>query len=86
MSGISKVSGLPQMKFAWLAVNGPEEMKREALTRLEMIADTYLSLNAPIQLASPVLLQQRGPFQQQLMDRVRKNLAHLDIELAQAKR
>ena len=86
MSGISKVSGLPQMKFAWLAVNGPGEMKREALTRLEMIADTYLSLNAPIQLASPVLLQQRGPFQQQLMDRVRKNLAHLDIQLVEEKK
>jgi alanine-synthesizing transaminase len=86
MSGISKVSGLPQMKFAWLAVSGPEEMKREALTRLEMIADTYLSLNAPIQLASPVLLQQRGSFQQQLMDRVRKNLAHLDIQLAKEKK
>ncbi len=51
MSGISKVSGLPQMKFAWLAVSGPDEMKGEALARLEMIADTYLSLNAPIQLA-----------------------------------
>ena len=86
MSGISKVSGLPQMKFAWLAVSGPDEMKREALARLEMIADTYLSLNAPIQLASPILLQQRSGFQQQLMDRVRKNLAHLDIELAQAEK
>jgi alanine-synthesizing transaminase len=86
MSGISKVSGLPQMKFAWLAVSGPEEMKREALSRLEMIADTYLSLNAPIQLASPVLLQQRGPFQQQLMDCVRKNLAYLDIQLAKEKK
>ncbi|HLK54397.1 MAG TPA: pyridoxal phosphate-dependent aminotransferase, partial [Candidatus Angelobacter sp.] len=86
MSGISKVSGLPQMKFAWLAVSGPDEVKREALARLEMIADTYLSLNAPIQLASPVLLQQRSGFQQQLMDRVRNNLAHLDIELTQAKK
>ena len=86
MSGISKVSGLPQMKFAWLAVSGPDKVKREALARLEMIADTYLSLNAPIQLASPVLLQQRSGFQAQLMDRVRKNLAYLDIELAQAKK
>jgi aspartate/methionine/tyrosine aminotransferase len=85
MSGISKISGLPQMKFAWLAANGPEELKREALARLEMIADTYLSLNAPIQLAAPVLLQQHSVFQQQLMDRVRKNLAHLDAQLAQEK-
>ncbi len=53
-------------------------MKREALARLEMIADTYLSLNAPIQLAAPVLLQQRTTFQQQLMARVRANLAELD--------
>lgn len=82
MSGISKISGLPQMKFAWLAVNGPAEMKREALARLEMIADTYLSLNAPIQLAAPVLLQQRAMFQQQLMTRVRRNLALLDSQLA----
>jgi aspartate/methionine/tyrosine aminotransferase len=47
-----------------------------------MIADTYLSLNAPIQLAAPVLLKQREPFQQQLMARVRSNLAELDSQLA----
>src|ERR1041385_2422976 len=82
MSGISKISGLPQMKFAWLAVNGPEAARGEALTRLEMIADTYLSLNAPIQLAAPVLLQQRKHFQSQLMTRVRANLAELDSQLA----
>ncbi|MFL6311666.1 MAG: pyridoxal phosphate-dependent aminotransferase [Terriglobales bacterium] len=82
MSGISKISGLPQMKFAWLAVSGPENIKREALARLEMIADTYLSLNAPIQLAAPVLLQQRKQFQEQLMSRVRANLAELDAQLA----
>lgn len=83
MSGISKISGLPQMKFAWLAVSGPEDSKREALARLEMIADTYLSLNAPIQLAAPVLLQQRKQFQQQLMARVRSNLTELDSQLGE---
>lgn len=82
MSGISKVSGLPQMKFAWLAVSGPDAEKREAVARLEMIADTYLSLNAPIQLAAPVLLQQRKKFQEQLMARVHANLAELDSQLA----
>ena len=85
MSGVSKISGLPQMKFAWLAVNGPEDLKREALARLEMIADTYLSLNAPIQLAAPVLLHRRKQFQQQLMARVRANLAELDSQLAGTK-
>jgi aspartate/methionine/tyrosine aminotransferase len=82
MSGISKISGLPQMKFAWLAVSGPEDLKREALARLELIADTYLSMNAPIQLAAPIFLQQRTGFQQQLMARVRENLALLDSLLA----
>lgn len=85
MSGISKISGLPQMKFAWLAVSGPDAKKREALARLEMIADTYLSLNAPIQLAAPVLLQQRKQFQQQLIARMRANLAELDSQLSEKK-
>jgi aspartate/methionine/tyrosine aminotransferase len=86
MSGISKISGLPQMKLAWLVASGPEAVKREALARLEMIADTYLSINAPIQLAAPVLLQQRAAFQQQLMARVRTNLAELDAQLPKEKR
>lgn len=86
MSGISKISGLPQMKFAWLAVSGPETEKREALARLEMIADTYLSLNAPIQLAAPVLLHQRKKFQQQLISRVRANLDELDAQITKEKR
>ena len=86
MSGISKISGLPQMKLAWLAASGPATAKREALVRLEMIADTYLSLNAPIQLATPVLLQQRKHFQEQLMARVRANLAEFDVQLTKEKR
>jgi alanine-synthesizing transaminase len=85
MSGISKISGLPQMKLAWLAVSGSEEIKREALARLETIADTYLSMNAPIQMAAPWLLQQRSAFQQQVMARVRSNLSELDSQLANQK-
>ena len=86
MSGISKISGLPQMKLAWLAVSGPANSKREALARLEMIADTYLSMNAPIQLAEPIFLKQRENFQRQLMARVRANLAELDAQLAKEKK
>ena len=85
MSGISKICGLPQMKFAWLAASGPEALKREALSRLEVIADTYLSMNTPIQLAALALLQARAGFQQQLMTRVRGNLAELDSQLSQQK-
>lgn len=82
MSGLSKISGLPQMKLAWLVVSGAPEQKREALARLEVIADTYLSLSTPIQLAAPSLLAQRHGFQEQLMARVRRNLAALDRHLA----
>ena len=82
MSGLSKISGLPQMKVAWLVVSGPEPRKMQALARLEVIADTYLSMNAPVQLATPALLEQRHGFQKQLLSRVRKNLAELDSQLS----
>src|SRR5713101_6563360 len=81
LSGLSKISGLPQMKAAWVVVSGPQEWKREALARLEVIADTYLSMNAPVQLAVPTFLEQRHAFQKQLMSRVRRNLAELDRQL-----
>jgi len=82
LSGLSKISGLPQMKAAWLIASGPDPAKRQALARLEVIADTYLSVNAPVQLALPVFLEQRHGFQMQLMGRVRKNLADLDRQVA----
>lgn len=82
MSGLSKICGLPQMKVAWLVVSGPPDVKSDAISRLEVIADTYLSMNAPIQLAMPALLAQRHGFQRQLLNRVRRNLAELDRQLA----
>jgi alanine-synthesizing transaminase len=81
LSGISKICGLPQMKAAWLVVSGPQKLKDEAKARLELIADTFLSMNAPVQLALPTFLFQRGSFQKQLMERVRRNLADLDRQL-----
>src|SRR5713226_6340573 len=85
LSGLSKISGLPQMKAAWLIASGPEEWKSEALARLEVIADTYLSVNAPVQLAIPRFLEQRHAFQEQVISRVRRNLAELDRQLAAQK-
>ena len=85
MSGLSKISGLPQMKVAWLAVSGPEALRREALARLEVIADTYLSMNAPVQHAVPVMLEERRSIQRQLQERVRENLGELDGQLAAQK-
>ena len=73
------------MKMAWLVTNGPVDLKRQAVEKLEIIADTYLSANAPVQLAVPSFLEQRGGFQKQLMTRVRRNLEELDRQLAAQK-
>jgi alanine-synthesizing transaminase len=85
LSGLSKVSALPQMKVAWIAVSGPPAETAPALARLEVIADTYLSMNAPLQWATPALLDQRISLQAQLLDRVHRNLAELDRRLAKQK-
>ena len=82
LSGVSKISALPQMKLAWVASSGPNGMVTEAGARLEIIADTYLSLNAPVQLAAAALLAQRKQIQPILLDRLRANLAELDRQLA----
>jgi aspartate/methionine/tyrosine aminotransferase len=78
LSGLSKIAALPQMKVAWVLTSGPEELQCEALARLEVIADTYLSLSAPLQLATPVMLAQRKQVQPLLLDRVRTNVEELD--------
>jgi len=85
LSGLSKISALPQMKVAWLAGSGPPGLKQDALARLEVIADTYLSMNAPLQLAVPAMLEERRNIQSQLMERVRENLRELDAQLARQK-
>jgi len=82
LSGVSKISALPQMKVAWIATSGPAAEVEQAQARLEVIADTYLSMNAPIQWAIPALLDQRKGIQRQLLDHVLGNLAELDRQLA----
>ncbi len=83
LSGLSKICGLPQMKAAWLIIGGAQVWKREALARVEVIADTYLSMNAPVQLAIPHFLEQRHEFQKQVNSRIQRNLAELDRQLAE---
>ena len=78
LSGLSKAAGLPQMKAAWLAVMGPDDSRREASARLEVIADTFLSMNAPVQQAMPYMLASRRGVQRQILSRVRENLLALD--------
>jgi len=80
VSGLSKIAGLPQMKAAWIVATGPE--KAQALERLEVIADTFLSMNAPVQWALPAWLGGRAEIQEQIRKRVSANLAELDRQLA----
>ena len=77
ISGLSKIAALPQMKVGWLACFGPARERGEALARLEVIADTFLSMNAPAQNALPVWLAGREAIQSQILDRVRANLRTL---------
>jgi len=79
VSGLSKIAGLPQMKAAWIVVTGPEA--DAALERVEVIADTFLSMNAPVQCALPKWLEGRGAIQKQIRERVVANLAELDRQL-----
>ena len=81
VSGLSKIAGLPQMKAAWIVANGPHAA--EAMSRLEVIADTFLSMNAPVQGAIPAWLSGRGKIQQQITNRVKPNLAELDMQLGE---
>jgi aspartate/methionine/tyrosine aminotransferase len=85
LSGLSKICALPQIKVAWIAVSGPHELAQAALDRLEVIADTYLSPNAPVQWAVPELLATRDAIQLQLRERALRNLHELDAQLATAK-
>lgn len=85
LSGLSKISALPQMKVAWIVTSGPQELADGARERLEMISDTYLSLSTPVQLATPRLLQQRHALTRQLLQRIDANLTELDSQLASHK-
>lgn len=74
LSGLSKISALPQMKCSWIVVSGPPDEREQALARLEVIADTYLSVSAPVAYRLPALLAFRHVLQPQVCDRVAGNL------------
>jgi hypothetical protein len=78
LNGLSKTVGLPQMKLAWMIASGPPALVSDALARLEVIADTYLSVGTPVQCALESLLALREPVQRQIMKRVRTNMETLE--------
>ncbi len=75
LSGLSKVCALPQMKLGWIIANGPA--KDDALARLELIADTFLSVSSPVQLALPTLLAGADSIQEQIRSRTTSNFHYL---------
>jgi alanine-synthesizing transaminase len=84
VGGLSKICGLPQMKAAWIvaAASTPKPVLEPALDRLEVIADTFLSTNAPVQWALPQWLAGRHDIQHQILTRLWANLVELDRQLA----
>ena len=77
LGGLSKTMGLPQMKISWIIVNGPARKVHQAVKRLEMIADTYLSVATPSQNALRSWLKLKPVIQGMILQRVRKNLGSL---------
>ncbi|MDX2042137.1 MAG: aminotransferase class I/II-fold pyridoxal phosphate-dependent enzyme [Acidobacteriota bacterium] len=73
MSGFSKILALPQMKLGWIVTNGPAALLDEAIERLDLIADTFLSVGAPVQHAAPHWFKLRAGLQRQILDRVKTN-------------
>jgi alanine-synthesizing transaminase len=74
MSGLSKILALPQMKLGWIVTNGPPGLREEAIERLDFIADTFLSVSAPVQRSARAWLKLRQSMHDQILDRVCANL------------
>ena len=73
LGGLSKSAGLPQVKLGWMAVDGPADLVAEALDRLELICDSYLSVSTPVQVAAPDLIEKGRELHDQIAGRVRGN-------------
>src|SRR5580765_1340979 len=74
LGGLSKSAGLPQVKLGWMLVDGPPPLAAEALARLELVSDTYLSVSTPVQVAAPQLIAAGRGIRAAITARVRENL------------
>jgi aspartate/methionine/tyrosine aminotransferase len=77
LGGLSKSAGLPQLKLAWMAVSGPDAVVARAMDEIELIADTYLSVSTPVQVAAESLIAAGAGIRTQILERVRRNFAAL---------
>lgn len=84
LGGLSKAAGLPQMKLGWMRVDGPARLVEPAMERLEIIADTFLSVGTPVQAALPTLLAAGDQVREAILSRVRDNRRTVDALLAGA--
>jgi alanine-synthesizing transaminase len=82
LNGLSKLVGLSQAKLGWIVVTGPDAQATAALDALEMIADTYLSVSTPVQVALPTLLADGAAVRQQIQARLRANLATITARVS----
>jgi alanine-synthesizing transaminase len=82
LNGLSKLCGMPQVKLGWIVATGPQDQVEQALRRLELIADTYLSVGTPVQLALPALFEVGAGIRRKIHDRVRCNFRALTDLLA----
>ena len=73
LGGLSKSAGLPQLKLGWIAVQGPDGLVRDALERLEVVCDAYLSVSTPVQVAAPALIEAGAAVREQILQRIRRN-------------
>ena len=83
LGGLSKSIGLPQLKLGWIATAGPDKMVAEAIERLEVVCDTYLSVSTSVQLAAPTLFERGGVVREQIASRTARNYQRLK-DLARA--
>ena len=82
LSGLSKICALPGMKLSWIAVSGPALLVSAAMERIEIIADTFLSVSAPTQCALPLWLAGRHQTQARIRKRLTGNVEALNRRLA----
>ena len=82
LNGLSKVAGMPQMKLAWIIIHGPATESQHVSERLEILLDTYLSVNTPVQLCAQQLFTIGSDIRRQLSARTKRNLQFIREDFA----
>jgi aspartate/methionine/tyrosine aminotransferase len=77
LGGLSKSAGLPQVKLAWIVVSGPDDLATQAVERLAVIADSYLSVSTPVQTAAARLIEGGREVRAAIAGRIRRNFDRL---------